>query len=164
MHTTCTQYPHTHFCSSYVTYLWPSQRTILPCHPKAQARRCILVPRFLVSGHKCNVHNTQSRALIIWPCPSGNLPTICSNWFNQLFCQPMSRTCVAIAANSFVWSHHVQSEITYLTLLMVADNLLFQENPNIKLKWWILTFNFDVINNPHILTKKMLLKHIINTL
>lgn len=158
------QYPHTHFCSSYVTYLWPSQHTILPCHPKAPAGRCILVPRFLVSGHKCNVHNTQLIALIIWPCLSGNLLNIHSKWFTQLFYQPTSRTCLATAANNFVWCHHIQSEITYVTLLMVADNLLFRENHSITLKWWILTFNFGAISNSHILTKKMLLKHIINKL
>lgn len=123
----CMQYPQTPFCSSYVTYLWPSQHTILPCHPKAPARRCILVPRFLVSGHKCNVHNTQLIALIIWPCLSGNLLNICSKWFTQLFYQPMSRTCLATAANNFVWCHHIQSEITYVTLLMIADNVLLRK-------------------------------------
>lgn len=79
----------------------------------------------------------------------------------------MSSTCLATAADDFVWHHHVQSENTRVTVLMVTDSLFFQEEASIKLKGWILIFNFGDNSNPHILTKKMPLtnnnnKHIVS--
>lgn len=97
---------------------------------------------------------------IIWSCLSRNYLNICSPWLTHPFYLPVSSTCLATAADFFLWCQQVWRRITSVTLLIALHSLfliiifILSGKAQYWMKRWAESFNFGAFSKTHTWTKK----------